>query len=334
VADDSPPLQQDAARQPIVLPTSSGTVLGVQPVIVELVWGVPSVALSQGGEGVVTSVGVTDGSVLRNGGQIATVAGSPIFALVAPEPMYRPLAIGDEGPDVGALFEVLTDMGYLDAGILRSQQVGQDLSDAIAAFNESSGRRQFRYDSRGRVVGPEFDYRNLVWLGPDEMVIGAVGVQPGRPWPAAGEVVLSSEPTLISASVSAAREDGSVVLVDETYILEIEDLEMSLTDSGDVAGSSLIQLAESLRGQEADQVIPGTIRLASPSPATKIAPSAIVSDGSTLCVFVPQGDGGFGPVAVTVLDSSFGVTLIVPNLDIDEVVANPQQVLGQASCSS
>jgi len=334
MADDQRPLQQDIDPQPVVLPTSDGTVTGVQPVIVNLFWGTPTTAVSQGGNGIVTSVDVTTGGVLRNGDQIATVSGRPVLVLVAPEPMYRPLALGDEGPDVVALAGVLTDLGYLESAAQRPEQVDRELSDAIAAFNESAGKKQFRYNSRGRIVGPEFDYRLLAWLGPVEMVVGAIAIEPGRPWPAAGETFLSSEPRLVSAAVAVSREDGSFVSVDETYILEIEGVQLPLTYQGQVEDLSLDQLVGVLPRRGSEESIQGTIRLASPGQALKIAPSAIVSDGSILCVFVPQGDDRFEPIAVAILDSSFGVTLIAPDPRIDAVVVNPQDVFDRASCNS
>jgi hypothetical protein len=58
-------------------------------------------------------VAVVPGSRLSDGALVADVSGAPLIAVVLPFPLYRDLVVGDRGPDVTALVEVLGRLGYL-----------------------------------------------------------------------------------------------------------------------------------------------------------------------------------------------------------------------------
>lgn len=62
---------------------------------------------SDGTTPVITSVATSEGSTLSNGQLLCTVAGSPVFYLSGPFPLYRDISYGDHGPDVTEIQEAL-----------------------------------------------------------------------------------------------------------------------------------------------------------------------------------------------------------------------------------
>lgn len=62
--------------------------------------------------GVVTSVEVEPGEMVRAGGVLFTVELRPVVVAVGAVPMFRPLAVETEGPDVAQLQRLLTELGH------------------------------------------------------------------------------------------------------------------------------------------------------------------------------------------------------------------------------
>lgn len=60
---------------------------------------------------VVTAVNATAGQQLAPGQAVVELSGRPMIALVLPFPLYRDIVGGDEGPDVRAVQQSLTDLG-------------------------------------------------------------------------------------------------------------------------------------------------------------------------------------------------------------------------------
>lgn len=68
-------------------------------------------ASADGSQPVVTAVHVAVGDQIHAGQVVAEVAGRPIVALTLPFSLYRDLVPGDEGPDVEALQQAMTELG-------------------------------------------------------------------------------------------------------------------------------------------------------------------------------------------------------------------------------
>lgn len=84
--------------------------------------------------GIVTSTQCIAGATIASGTSPVAVNGQPIIALATSSPLWRDLAIGDEGPDVRALQDELARLGY---GVDPDGNYGRATSSAvIALFND------------------------------------------------------------------------------------------------------------------------------------------------------------------------------------------------------
>jgi hypothetical protein len=89
-----------------------------------------------GQDSVVTRVAVHVGQHLTDGQLIADVSGQPLFAAPLPFPLYRDLSVGDTGPDVTALGDVLRRAGLVTG---RHDRVNPALIGAVATLLRRNG---------------------------------------------------------------------------------------------------------------------------------------------------------------------------------------------------
>jgi hypothetical protein len=88
-------------------------------------------------ESIVTASVLHVGERIGNGSVVAQVAGQPVFAFAGNTPMYRSLAGGESGPDIGQLQQDLTSIGY---GITDSSgSYGPSTSAALAELYQHAG---------------------------------------------------------------------------------------------------------------------------------------------------------------------------------------------------
>lgn len=73
----------------------------------------PSHDISYNGTGIVTTVNIKEGDLVRPGNIVATVDSNPVIAVTGSnKPIYRDLHPGDSGYDVEAIQEILNQLGY------------------------------------------------------------------------------------------------------------------------------------------------------------------------------------------------------------------------------
>lgn len=73
----------------------------------------PSQDIAYSGSGIVTTVNVEEGDLIRPGDLVATVDSNPVIAVTGSnKPIYRDLTPGDAGYDVEAIQEILNQLGY------------------------------------------------------------------------------------------------------------------------------------------------------------------------------------------------------------------------------
>ncbi|MEN8235533.1 MAG: hypothetical protein ABFR89_11515 [Actinomycetota bacterium] len=306
-----------------------------QPAAMHLSWITGRNVFSGGGEGVVDGSSINAGASLSNGMLVATVRGEPRMAFVAEAPLFRPLAIGDEGPDVRLLAEFLESQGFLEREAADPAVVGRSMSDAIAAFNMSHGIERVRRNSRGRVIGPEFGPSLLLWIGPDTLAVASVSYEVGGMWPGVGQAVLVGAPNLVSAHVVPLMANEALgTSLDERYRFWLNDsTSFALAQDGGIEAADLREV-EALVAP-LTETVEGIARLANPRVLQKIPTSAVVLTGESTCVFSAiEGHDGFRQIAVQVVDSSFGETLIQGDVEGEHVLVNPSQVLDGPGCSS
>ncbi|QAY60182.1 hypothetical protein ET475_09400 [Microbacterium protaetiae] len=85
---------------------------------------------------VVTTVEAVSGTKVVVGNVVATVNGSPVFALESPFPFYRDMGVGDSGIDVSALQRSLVSLGLLSQA---DGQFGQATASAVAQLFTRAG---------------------------------------------------------------------------------------------------------------------------------------------------------------------------------------------------
>ncbi len=97
--------------------------------------------------GVITAIGPEVGDQIKEGSFVASVDGSPIFAVSGEAPLYRDLTEGMRGPDVTTMSRLLATQGFLNPEDIDSV-VGPKILHGIKSFQEAIGDQQsgvFRY---------------------------------------------------------------------------------------------------------------------------------------------------------------------------------------------
>lgn len=89
------------------------------------------------GGGVVTAQTVKRGDTVESGTLLGEVSGRPVIALVTPFRLYRDLYPGDSGPDVKALQDALSDLGYYTG--VSDGAYGAGTAAAVRAMYERDG---------------------------------------------------------------------------------------------------------------------------------------------------------------------------------------------------
>jgi peptidoglycan hydrolase-like protein with peptidoglycan-binding domain len=95
-------------------------------------YGEPS-ELSVGRNGTITALPEA-GAVVERGGTLAEIDGTPVVLLYGDKPLWRPLAVDVEGPDVRILEENLVALGHADASSLT-------VDDAFTASTTAAVKR-------------------------------------------------------------------------------------------------------------------------------------------------------------------------------------------------
>jgi hypothetical protein len=327
-------LQAQGDMEPVLLPVGSAQVRTSQEVTLALTWSEGAPLLSPGGDGLVTSVEAAPGDRLEQGATVARVNDRALRAVVAAGPFYRPIGSGDEGPDVARLRRVLIELGYL-AGDPTLQRVTPALDRAIGQFNAAGGYTRQRVGEDGTLLGHELQPADVIWIGPEPVVVGQLDLRPGQPLPPPGEPIGRRPSTLISLAVQSGEGRPPADLA------ELAPAAVELRVEGQPSATIDVPAGGTLEAPAVAAVVPPgteTVRaVARPkggAEASSVPASAVVGGERGPCVLVPDsGADGYRPVPIEPLRSGFGES-IVKRLAVTEVLGNPYQVLERPSCHS
>jgi hypothetical protein len=294
--------------------------------------------LSNGLDGLVTSVGVSVGDQLVSGSTVAVVDGVKIRAVHTTEPFWRSLRRGDTGSDVAAFQCILVELDLYDESC--DGAFGRSTANATVAFNESIGN--------GRSAS--FDPIVVLWLPKPAMSIAEVLIEPGRRFPPRDETVVRG-PRRASAAVvvvgSIGQDELAAFLPVRFRLVESDE---SLAVAGDLGvessglnawivaeygSASNLQSPEPTTqdGHAAGVSVAGQVFGSRTVERLSLPTSSIVETGGISCVYVMAGKD---PIAVEIapVDSSIsGATYVDGEIEPgQQVIVNPL-VLGYRSCS-
>ncbi len=302
---------------PLVSPVEERADDGLSTVIVTGHWDQPDALISPGWHGKVISVDVKPGDVVATGDVVASIDGVLRVAIATPKPFWRTLRRRDEGPDVEMLQRCLAASGLYEGNI--DGLYGRSLATAVKTWATELG-----------VQKPDgsFDPAWTVWLTPDPFHVESVDLLPGSPAPPEGSAIAAS-PTRL-ASISLTGTDGSTIVVDGEWTLELQGKEFPLTD-GQPPTSDLAELTVLLPIDGPPPV--AHVRLTDPVERLTIPITAVVTayDG-TFCVYAESGSE-FAPKPVEIGSGTLSTIDIVQGVARgDQILANPSDILDSPGC--
>jgi hypothetical protein len=165
--------------------------------------------------GVVTEVDVEPGVVPAALEPVVAINGTDLYALPGNAPVYRPLADGDEGPDVASLEEALVAAGY-DPGDV------DDVFDAATSAALADWQEATDLEETGT-----FDPMGFVWL-PTGAEVTAVDVALGDRLAGGEPLFVTGVASRIVAEAEVEQADVVDVAVGDRVVLDIDGLDDGL----------------------------------------------------------------------------------------------------------
>jgi peptidoglycan hydrolase-like protein with peptidoglycan-binding domain len=309
-----------------------------QAVVVSADLSVAPAVRSAGATGVVTAVAVTAGDTVDDGVAVYSVDGAPVYAYISPTPLYRPLTVGDSGPDVAAI------QGFLARrALLATSQDGRFGPATAAALR--AWQRDFGLKPTG-VVDPT----RFVRLDAPG-VVQTVNLSVGSVAPAIGDALLTLRPGITSLDVTPERDVslGDYVVIasagratvsfdgrawtpaDPTALLAVL-LTGEAQPTTDGAGTGETTPSDGSRHVRLD----ARLALAQPVAAVVVPPDALIASatGVRACVWRREGDTPVRVegVVVSAITASGAALVDGPSLAGADVLLDPAAVLSDATC--
>ncbi|WP_166790047.1 peptidoglycan-binding domain-containing protein [Cryobacterium sp. Sr3] len=269
----------------------------------------PAPDISIPATGVITQISCSKGGRLDSGSAPIEISGQRILALHLSTPMWRDFDYGTRGPDVAALQEELTRIGY-DSGT--SGRWDKSTSDAVNRLEQAMG-----------IDGGDggLPMTRVMWLPTIQVAVAGCPatlgsqVQAGSAFAAVPDVVISGRVDLPSDMTPGAR------------IITVGSTTATLDSSGTIADvdglASIAATPEasaviaSLNGP-AQTSLSAELRLAAPISAANVPGGAIRTTGEVKCVFDANSSAA---VPIAVLASSLGnATITFSAADIPKAV--------------
>lgn len=247
----------------------------------------PDAALS-----VVTAKPVESGSSLRSGDLLTEVNGRPVFIVTSQFPFYRDMGVGDSGPDVRALQEMLLGRGFENAvdGVFGSGTEG-----AVSRWFASAG-----YTVQARAGSTDAATGSSTASGAAGSTEPSTGPRAsnGVPTPTKQTYISLSEVTTMPydvARVARGLSVGARVAVGGT-----PDLVLGAPDSVVTVSGTPSELASVAEGDRVSVTLPNRVVEGSVSSigSSTTAPSA---SGNSEAAPRTQGDSADGPTASLVV---------------------------------
>lgn len=276
--------------------------------------------ITAGGQGRVTGVSVSVGSIVKAGDVVLEVEGRPMVAMEGARPLWRDLAQGDRGPDVEILQMVLAEQGYLafdpDGRFGGATRTGLRAWQEDHGFTEADG--EFRID----------DWLVDSWPGRIGQIMVATGgfLQPGSPLfsvtgedPSVSVELIPSDRLRVSPGDSARVEVPATGRMVDGTVDSVEVSPVTLDDESVVYPGTIV-IDEDLEAPEGTQVrVTIIVDRAVDVVAVPLASLVSDADGSA-AVRVVRADGIVETVPVELGLSEGAWVEIVSGLDGDEQV--------------
>ncbi|MFC8190040.1 peptidoglycan-binding protein [Cellulomonas sp. NPDC057328] len=262
----------------------------------------PSTPLTVRDEGLVTRSACAPGTVLASGTSPFTVDDRPVVALATSQPLWRDLGAGARGPDVTALQEELARLGH---PVRADGTYGRATAAAVTSLLRGLGVDR----PTGALAA-----RSVLWLPAPQVTVGECAVGPGQ--------TVGTEPVATTAAAVTALTltEQPAGLVPGDRVVRSNGAQAPVGADGRVTDPALVAAftaspewrhAQDGSGQDPQQTASpaATVEhaLATPVDAHVVPPSAVYDLADERgCVL-----GDAGPVAVRVVASSLGTTLVV-----------------------
>ena len=315
------PVEPTATSEPILVPVREQRADSSFTLTLESVF-TPGRIVYSTSSGLVTTVAAAPGQTLKQGDPVLGIGQRLRPALVSPEPLARTLSVGDEGEDVLWIQQLLEDVGYLAPGAIDGV-FGRTTRAAVAEFNEDLG-----WPAANRNT---FFSDRVVWIGPDQIVVGTVLVQ-------AGQLVSAGQPLIVGpANLTAFAVNEPVdapIPSDVPWEIIIENRRYHYDRSRTVLDDpALLDESSDIAMSIGEEGLVARAVLANPPTVQLIPASAVVLalDGIR-CVYVPDGSGGFDSLPITVGGGDLGVVILDQPIPAKEVLANPVTIERRSIC--
>lgn len=162
-----------------------------------LSWQDPDKLIAPAWAGTIQAVSIDEGSVVTSGTPIARLDGVVRLAWNTQGVLYRPLARGDTGEDVGWVKSLLAARGFPQS---TSFKVDRQAIAGIRGFAKSIGVPDF-------ATIATFDPAWIVYLPRESVVLSAVSIEPAEIAPSAGTEIAVGSAVLSGASL---LESGTI----------------------------------------------------------------------------------------------------------------------------
>ncbi len=308
----------------------------VRPIELQIELAPGAVALAPAWSGLVTEVLVQPGQLIVTGAPVAAVDGIERLAVSSPAPFHRPLALGDRGPDVTMLADVLLTLGRVPAAAAAGDTFDATLASAVAGLARDLGAEVGQPAS--------FDPSWFVWMPGDDLVVAQVSLTTAAPAPAPGQAALTFTPAVAAVRVPADRLPPAEAGLAPELGIRIGDVEAEVIDGiVELSPELAAALATSITvpaAAETDTSAPGVTSVPAelvmrwPDDLTRVPLTALVTTGDGLqCLVAETGESREARmVSVVGSETASGVALIVGIDAGSPVVVNPVAAHEAGTC--
>lgn len=292
----------------------------------------PPPAVAPEWSGTVTATPGAVGTPVRQGDPLVEVDGKAVRAIISTKPFYRPLLLGDAGPDVIALRSALREVGR---PVESTGAVDASLAGTLRSWLGPAGQ------------GVVFSPAQVIWVARPDLVIASDAATIGAPAPAAGSPLLNFEPVAQDARVAGTAllpevRSASIAIAGHSYpvrdgvvVLSPKDRAAvgAATASGTAApGSGTTSGAAAAAATSA--TLDASLTLHWSVPVFSVATSALLSrrDGSMCVVERRVGAARAVTVGVTASETDIGMSQVTGLAAGASVVVNPLESGSAGAC--